>query len=210
MALRASPSSVSAILRAGAKPLTEPERCVGVDAPLALQNLRHAVDRYADGPGLPSPQSRSVRRTGSRPDEWQVHLASQSSPSGNPLISTLDGPGAQAGHSKQIRHCSDADTKLAGAIAAQRLQPIPRKACSAWRWCARCSDAGHASGRILRPVGQTAGHQAGITRVVVCVPRRLVSRDPCALQAKIAALSGPRVAIHHGLHRLLPGPPCQR
>lgn len=71
-------------------------------------------------------------------------------------------------------------------------------------------DAGHASGRMLRPLGQTAGHQAGITRVVVCVPRRLVSRDPCALQAKIAALSGPRVAIHHGLHRLLPGPPFQR
>jgi hypothetical protein len=59
-------------------------------------------------------------------------------------------------------------------------------------------------------LGETAGHQAGITRVVVCVPRRLVSRDPGAPQAKIAALSGPRVAIHHGLHRLLPGPPFQR
>jgi hypothetical protein len=48
------------------------------------------------------------------------------------------------------------------------------------------------------------------SRVVVCGPRRLVSRDPGALQARIAALSGPRVAIHHGLHRLLPGPPFQR
>ncbi|MCI0348626.1 MAG: 2-ketoarginine methyltransferase, partial [Acidobacteriales bacterium] len=34
-------------LRAGAKPLTEPERRVRRDAPLALQNLRHAVDRPA-------------------------------------------------------------------------------------------------------------------------------------------------------------------
>ena len=38
-------------LWAGAEPLTEPERRLRRDAPLALQNLGHAVDRHANGAG---------------------------------------------------------------------------------------------------------------------------------------------------------------